>query len=1591
MSFPYRKVLQVMAICLALAVPSFAQYSTFVVDDNGDPLTTFPTLAQALTTAQTYPNGPHKIVIMAGAYSDYNLTYDPTKVDEIYGDPAAAVGDIVFTSPAGTNNFITAGTNLQIRHMTLDGYKGIGVLVNGNGVTVEDMVIVGGSGYGVYLNGVSGVLVQNLALSNLDIGVYSASATGSTVQDCSMDNCGYGAALYNFTGGGVVDNLDVFKGNYGIYLDGGTSGAVVKHCTVDSAGIYGVWLNAVGSSNVDSSLVHASGNYGIVVTNSAFSPNWIRFNCLINNGGAGSQGYDDGALASLWTGNFYSDQVYTMAPGLITDANPQKYLLTASTSATTYNLGDIIPVDFEWAMPACGGLDSQLTAAYNFTVNFDNTKLAYVAASADYDGAYLGPAPPALYTNIVVGASDLTFAAANFTTPGVNGGRLGFANFEVIGANTTTSFSFSGVDFRDPGNNPLPFGTSAGTLTLVDNVAPVMVSLTANNPAGDDTYSDGSVAGPGPFLKLYLTMSATDNFDLDKFQWNSNGGAWSDWIPVPGVHPLTAGTGGPTQYDFVWLALPEGTHTAGVRVKDAAGLVSNEMFYTYTIDRTAPVLTSLTLQDYDNCNVNINYTNAALVKVDFAASGDMFEIEYNGGPGRVPYADPDDFTLSGGAGGKTVTAYLFDKYNNRSSQATDNITLDLTAPAPTGWGFALNKTNSTSVSGTYTSAGSGAVQLAVSEDPDSLVCGSPLWQALGSPVSVTLSSGDGMKYVYFATRDYAGNISTPLMDSIELDQTPVTITAYDLQDVGDFDCTENGSIEAVYAWSGPGATTLQWSYDNITWGFWKNLTALPSPDSTAGGVVTPNAWNLLYIRIVDDVGNISTAALDSIFYDAAAPTLGGIVVADAASTATPPAEMAGVTNSTTFLLKLSGLSADITALKISEDGGATYTEYAVSFGGAATFDYSYTWSVAPAECAWLAGAVKTVDCAGNESAPVAFSVYFDFTSGPVITSYTGPAMTNNPTVTLNIAATDNCWPGTPWLMRFGEGSLSGVPWEPFAITKSFTFTPGDGYRTVNMDVADIGGNLASGSVTIYLDQTAPGPGTFVITGPNPLSAPGYTDNLAGNTAAITWDADVVTMWIQNSDGSNATGPIPAASPHALAPLSPAGVGLKTVNYWFLDLAGNWSPMYSASIDYSNVPPAPPTTAVGIPMASTKLMWTPVVDAKSYYIRSNRQNQYPLYPDPVPPHPLTFSEGNPVGETADTFFVFPGPGPDIYSFSIWTLSKHGLWSPWPNVQVTATNYILGDFYPTPDGCIKFTDEFGALASAYSQSTGDPGFNMYLDIAPTIDATATGYPIPDGTIDFEDLVIFAINYDSYACGSTTKSTSGNAIPNTAKPTTDPVAVEVVVPSAALAGSEVVLPVMVRDQQAVKGYHVILDYNTDNFELVAVESGKGYEAVAQSFFFFAKDASNIDVSGVVLGSNVTFTDPELFRVILRAKTTGAVDLTGQELTFRDRQNQDIKADLSLTRTAGVNLPTEYSLSQNYPNPFNPATTIELALPQAGRYKLTIYNVLGQVVESVEGFSEAGVVHYVWDASRECSGVYLYRLEAGTFEATRKMILLK
>jgi hypothetical protein len=103
--------------------------------------------------------------------------------------------------------------------------------------------------------------------------------------------------------------------------------------------------------------------------------------------------------------------------------------------------------------------------------------------------------------------------------------------------------------------------------------------------------------------------------------------------------------------------------------------------------------------------------------------------------------------------------------------------------------------------------------------------------------------------------------------------------------------------------------------------------------------------------------------------------------------------------------------------------------------------------------------------------------------------------------------------------------------------------------------------------------------------------------------------------------------------------------------------------------------------------------------------------------------------------------------------------------------------------------------------------------------------------------------------------------------------------------------------------------------------------------------------------------------------------------------------------TAAAVEGQPLRYALEQNYPNPFNPSTTIRFSLPVAGHVSLIVYDILGkEVARLINDDRPAGAYNQVFDAASPggkmgplASGVYMYRLVTGTFNQTKRLVLLK
>jgi len=218
------------------------------------------------------------------------------------------------------------------------------------------------------------------------------------------------------------------------------------------------------------------------------------------------------------------------------------------------------------------------------------------------------------------------------------------------------------------------------------------------------------------------------------------------------------------------------------------------------------------------------------------------------------------------------------------------------------------------------------------------------------------------------------------------------------------------------------------------------------------------------------------------------------------------------------------------------------------------------------------------------------------------------------------------------------------------------------------------------------------------------------------------------------------------------------------------------------------------------------------------------------------------------------------------------------------------------------------------------------------------------------------------------------------------------------------ELAVNVQLNDVTDLKGYGIQVNYDPTVLEFVnATDAGDTFlNAGERTADLFGVLDHNEETGQLYIASAVTKGD-----AVTGSGTLGT-------LTFRLLDPNPQNADINIAQGILFNpahegfiatnlgdrfslVPTEYALEHNFPNPFNPETTLRYAIPDPGQVTLSIFNVLGQeVVRLVDKEQMPGFYAIRWNGKNElgrsvASGVYLYRIQAGEFNQTHKMLLLK
>ncbi|MBI3004883.1 MAG: T9SS type A sorting domain-containing protein [Ignavibacteriales bacterium] len=185
-----------------------------------------------------------------------------------------------------------------------------------------------------------------------------------------------------------------------------------------------------------------------------------------------------------------------------------------------------------------------------------------------------------------------------------------------------------------------------------------------------------------------------------------------------------------------------------------------------------------------------------------------------------------------------------------------------------------------------------------------------------------------------------------------------------------------------------------------------------------------------------------------------------------------------------------------------------------------------------------------------------------------------------------------------------------------------------------------------------------------------------------------------------------------------------------------------------------------------------------------------------------------------------------------------------------------------------------------------------------------------------------------------------------------------------------------------------------NTDNIDAISVDSsGTLWVAFSHFYLYFGTGVYSTTDNGATWAKHGL----DSVTVNFNSQYSGTYGLVSYgDTTYALTVG---RGAFALTRSAGTTSagpsttsPRIFALQQNFPNPFNPSTTIQYDLPSKAHVRLRVFDVLGREVATLVNEERAAGNHRVsWNAAKFSSGVYFYRIEAGSFVAVRKLLLLK
>jgi hypothetical protein len=192
-----------------------------------------------------------------------------------------------------------------------------------------------------------------------------------------------------------------------------------------------------------------------------------------------------------------------------------------------------------------------------------------------------------------------------------------------------------------------------------------------------------------------------------------------------------------------------------------------------------------------------------------------------------------------------------------------------------------------------------------------------------------------------------------------------------------------------------------------------------------------------------------------------------------------------------------------------------------------------------------------------------------------------------------------------------------------------------------------------------------------------------------------------------------------------------------------------------------------------------------------------------------------------------------------------------------------------------------------------------------------------------------------------------------------------------------------------EAVRGWYKLVSDGGDVFDVIVSLKKNGVGDGGGAFVSTTQQSAYREFVVNIFYESAETPDTAYISISLADTATGIPHIGStfwiDDLSFGPSGTTDVKE-------LGSSMPAAFALNQNYPNPFNPSTMIQFELPEAQFVTLKVYNLLGQEVTTlINNQLGAGRYRAEFDGRNLPSGTYLYRLQAGTYTETKKIVLVK